>query len=90
MIVDELIVVDPKVVTAFDENHMAQMIRYLAKTELNIALLPNFKYAQLKWKRVAYTASPPDSHIRAHPRPSAVQVSDQPSTINHGISRHGG
>ena len=83
MIVDELIVVDPKVVTAFNENHMAQMIGYLAKTGLNVALLLNFKYAQLKWKRVAYTADLSDSHIRAHPRPSAVRTPKQPSTINH-------
>ena len=52
MIVDESIVVDPKVVTAFNENHMAQMIGYLAKTKLDLALLLNFKYAKLKWKRV--------------------------------------
>ena len=52
MIVDGSIVVDPKVVTAFNENHMAQMIGYLAKTKLDLALLLNFKYAKLKWKRV--------------------------------------
>jgi hypothetical protein len=28
------------------------MIGYLAKTELELALLLNFKYASLKWKRV--------------------------------------
>ncbi len=52
MIVDNRIVVDPKVVTAFNENHLAQMIGYLAKTSLDLALLLNFKYAKLKWKRV--------------------------------------
>ncbi len=53
MIVDDLIVVDPKVVSAFNENHMAQMIGYLAKTELDLAILLNFKHAKLTWKRIA-------------------------------------
>ncbi len=52
MIVNNLIVVDPKVVTAFNENHMAQMIGYLAKTRLDLALLLNFKFARLDWQRV--------------------------------------
>ena len=52
MIVDGLVVVDPKVVTTFNDNHMAQMIGYLAKTGLDLALLLTFKYAKLKWKRV--------------------------------------
>jgi GxxExxY protein len=52
MIVDDVVVVDPKVVTTFNENHVAQMIGYLAVTELELALLLNFRYATLKWKRV--------------------------------------
>ena len=57
LIVDESMVVDPKVVIAFNENHMAQMIGYLAKTGLEVALLLNFKYARLKWKRVVRSTS---------------------------------
>jgi GxxExxY protein len=52
LIVDDLVIVDPKVVTAFNENHTAQMVGYLAKTELSLAILINFKYAKLQWKRV--------------------------------------
>ena len=52
LIVDELVIADPKVVTAFNENHVAQMTGYLALTELKLALLLNFKYAKLQWKRV--------------------------------------
>ncbi|MCX7044260.1 MAG: GxxExxY protein [Candidatus Sumerlaeota bacterium] len=52
LIVDELVIVDPKVVTDFNDNHIAQMIGYLAITDLRLALLLNFKYAQLQWKRV--------------------------------------
>jgi GxxExxY protein len=52
LIVDELVVVDPKVVVEFGDSHMAQMIGYLSITELKLALLLNFKYAKLKWKRV--------------------------------------
>jgi GxxExxY protein len=52
LIVDDLVIVDPKVVTSFNETHVAQMTGYLAKTELRLALLLNFKYATLRWKRV--------------------------------------
>jgi GxxExxY protein len=52
LIVDEVVVVDPKVVSAFNENHMAQMLGYLAITDLKLALLLNFKNARLEWKRV--------------------------------------
>jgi len=67
IVVDELIVVDPKVVTAFNESHMAQMIGYLAKTQLDLALLLNFKYAKLKWKRVVQSTLLSDSN---YPCPS--------------------
>ena len=52
LIVDDIVIADPKVVTAFNENHMAQMIGYLAITGLQLAILLNFKYAKLEWKRV--------------------------------------
>ena len=57
MIVDGLVVVDPKVVTMFNENHTAQMIGCLAKTKLKLALLLNFKYAKLKRKRIVQSTS---------------------------------
>ncbi len=43
---------DPKVVTAFNDTHIAQMTGYLAITGLRLALLLNFKSAKLEWKRV--------------------------------------
>ena len=52
VIVDGLVVVDPKVATAFNDNHIAQMLGYLAITGLNLAILLNFKQAKLEWKRV--------------------------------------
>ena len=52
LIVDDLVIADPKVVSAFNENHLAQMTGYLALTGLRLALLLNFKYAKLQWKRV--------------------------------------
>lgn len=51
-IVDGLVIADPKVVEAFNETHMRQMIGYLAITKLQLALLLNFKFAKLEWKRV--------------------------------------
>lgn len=52
LIVDDSVIVDPKVVTAFNDNHLAQMTGYLAITGLQLALLVNFKNARLEWKRV--------------------------------------
>ena len=52
LIVDDLVIADPKVVTAFNETHISQMLGYLSITNLNLALLLNFKYAKLDWKRV--------------------------------------
>ena len=52
LIIDDLVIADPKVVSAFNETHLAQMTGYLALTGLRLALLLNFKYAKLQWKRV--------------------------------------
>jgi GxxExxY protein len=52
MIVADAVIVDPKVVPAFNENHVAQMLGYLAISELEVALLLNFKHAKLEWKRI--------------------------------------
>src|SRR5258708_715794 len=51
-IVDNLVIADPKVVEAFSETHTRQMIGYLAITKLKLALLLNFKHANLEWKRI--------------------------------------
>ncbi|HEX7378751.1 MAG TPA: GxxExxY protein [Pirellulales bacterium] len=52
LIVDDSVVVDPKVISAFTDTNMAQMLGYLAITDLQVALLLNFKYAKLGWKRI--------------------------------------
>ena len=52
LIVDDLVIADPKVVTAFNDAHLAQMVGYLNITGLKLALLLNFKSFKLEWKRV--------------------------------------
>lgn len=52
LIIDDLVIADPKVVSAFNETDLAQMTGYLALTGLRLALLLNFKHAKLQWKRV--------------------------------------
>ncbi|HXY60826.1 MAG TPA: GxxExxY protein [Chthoniobacterales bacterium] len=52
LIVDDSVIVDPKVATSFTEAHVAQMIGYLNITGLDLALLLNFRNARLEWKRV--------------------------------------
>ena len=57
ILVDEKVIVDPKVVEAFTNDHIAQMLGYLAISELELALLLNFKFAKLRWKRVVRSRS---------------------------------
>ena len=58
LIVDRAVIVDPKVVSAFTETHVSQMIGYLSITGLELALLLNFKNARLDWKRVVRQQRP--------------------------------
>jgi GxxExxY protein len=60
LIVDGRVIADPKVVTAFNDTHLAQMLGYLNITGLEVALLINFKEAKLTWKRVV-TGEPEES-----------------------------
>jgi GxxExxY protein len=53
LIVEGRLIVDAKVVTAFNESHIAQMLGYLNITHLKTALLLNFKFAKLGIKRVS-------------------------------------
>ena len=66
LIVDDAVLVDPKVVSAFNETPVAQVIGYLAISKLDLALLLNFKGARLEWKRVVRQdgreSNPPDFH----------------------------
>ena len=52
IIVDGKVIADPKVASAFNDTHIAQMLGYLNITGLEVALLLNFKEAKLTWKRV--------------------------------------
>jgi len=52
LIVDGKVIADPKVASAFNDTHIAQMLGYLNITSLEVALLLNFKDATLAWKRV--------------------------------------
>ena len=63
LIVDNLVIVDPKVVSSFNDTHVAQMIGYLNITGLELALLLNFKNARLDWKRVVRRQKADDSDV---------------------------
>lgn len=52
LVVDGKVIADPKVVSAFNDTHVAQMLGYLSITGLEVALLLNFREAKLGWKRV--------------------------------------
>jgi GxxExxY protein len=60
LIVDGKVIADPKVATAFNDTHLAQMLGYLNITELEVALLLNFREAKLNWKRVVRGAGGED------------------------------
>lgn len=53
LMVNDTVIVDPKIVNAFNETHIAQMLGYLNITGLKTALLLNFKHARLQIKRVS-------------------------------------
>jgi len=63
LIVDGKVIADPKVVAAFSETHMAQMLGYLNITGLDVALLPNFKEVKLHWKRIVNDPKEPVSQV---------------------------
>ena len=52
LVINNAVIVDPKVTEAFTDTHIAQMIGYLSITRLRLALLINFKHADLRWRRV--------------------------------------
>jgi len=54
LIVAGKVIVDPKVVTAFHDEHVAQMLGYLSITGLDLAILLNFRSSKLEWKRVLH------------------------------------
>ena len=53
LIVADTVIVDTKVVSTFNESHLAQMLGYLNITGLQTGLLLNFKNARLAIKRVS-------------------------------------
>ena len=63
LIVDNLVIIDPKVVEEFNQDHFAQMLGYLAITGLELAILINFKHASLRWKRIINSGAEPDGEI---------------------------
>ena len=48
MVVDDLVITDPKVVESFTSTYLAQMQGYLTITQLRLAMLLNFKFADLR------------------------------------------
>lgn len=52
LIVEETVIADPKVASSFTDTHEAQMLGYLSITGLKLALLLNFKFVRLQWKRI--------------------------------------
>ena len=76
LVVDDTVIVDPKVVSAFNEARTAQMIGYLAISQLDLALLLNFKsvrwsgnasYGKTDWNLILLISMPRNSYPR-HPR----------------------
>ena len=53
LIVEDQVIVDTKVSTAFNDTHLAQMLGYLNITGLKTALLLNFKHVSLGIKHVS-------------------------------------
>jgi GxxExxY protein len=67
LIIDHLVIVDTKVVSAFTETHIAKMRGYLAITKLDVALLLNFKESRLQWRRITSTQAQSNQETLADP-----------------------
>lgn len=52
LVVADAVVVEAKTIDAITEHEIGQVINYLKITGLRVALILNFKYAKLQWKRV--------------------------------------
>ena len=52
LIVDGAVLVETKIAESFAQAHEAQILGYLAITELRVGLWLNFKFARLQWKRL--------------------------------------
>lgn len=52
IIVDRLLVVDPKVVECIGKEEVAQMLTYLNITGLELALIINFRRSRIEWRLV--------------------------------------
>ena len=52
LIVNQEVLVETKIAESFTSAHEAQVIGYLAITELRVGLWLNFKFARLQWKRL--------------------------------------
>ena len=74
LIVDGKVIVDPKVVSAFNDTHIAQMIGYLNITGLEVALHLNFKEATLGWKRVVTGKNEKEAAIDAAQTPCGADI----------------
>jgi GxxExxY protein len=76
LIVDDLVIVDTKVVECFCDEHLAQMLGYLKIANLELALLVNFKFSSLRWKRIVQTVIPKEHN---EPQPlEAASPSENP------------
>ncbi len=62
LVVNDLIIVETKVVTDFVAAHFAQVLGYLNITNLEVGLLVNFKHTSLQHKRVTTQHKPPNLH----------------------------
>jgi GxxExxY protein len=52
LMVDAPVIADPTAAEDFTPTPIVQMIGYLAITNLRLSILPNFKHADLRWKRI--------------------------------------
>ena len=82
LIVDGKVIVDPKVVSEFNDTHVAQMLGYLNVTGLEVALLLNFKHAKLTWKRVVTGTKEPEIPLTQNATTEGTDYTDKRAQPN--------
>ena len=82
LIVDDAVIVDPKVVSFFTDTHVAQMLGYLNITGLDLALLLNFNSSGRDTRRLLFPFALGSSRFNASTLQRECLLFSQPSTIN--------
>jgi GxxExxY protein len=66
LIVDGMIIIEPKVIDGISDHERGRMINYLRITGLPVGLILNFRRAKLEWERIILIDPEPRMDANTH------------------------